>query len=83
MEPFLDSNQCTGCGECVLINPAMFVWNDKKQAQLGDYKAGTFKDMVKAAERCAAKCIRPGEPWDPNEKGVDKLIKRAAKFNEM
>lgn len=83
MEPFLDSNQCTGCGECVLINPNMFGWNDKKQAQLLDPKAGAYKDIVKAAERCAARCIRPGDPWDPNEKGVDKLVKRAAKFNEM
>ncbi len=83
MEPFLDVNQCTGCGECVLINPKMFVWNDKKQAELADYKAGTYKEMVKAAERCAARCIQPGDPWDPNEKGLDKLKKRAAKFNEM
>ena len=83
MEPFLDSNQCTGCGECVLINPNMFGWNDKKQAQLLDPKAGAYKDIVKAAERCAARCIRPGDPWDPNETGVDKLVKRAAKFNEM
>ena len=83
MEPYLDSNECTGCGECVLINPKMFGWNDKKQAQLLDYKAGTYKDMVKAAERCPARCIRPGDPWDPNEKGLDKLQKRAAKFNEM
>ena len=83
MEPFLDSNQCTGCGECVLINPKMFVWNDKKQAELADYTAGSYKEMVKAAERCAARCIRPGDPWDPNEKGVEKLQKRAAKFNDM
>ncbi len=83
MDPYLDSEQCTGCGECQLINPAMFGWNDKKQAILLDYKSGPYKDMVKAAERCAARCIRPGDPWDPNEKGLEKLVKRAAKFNEM
>jgi pyruvate-ferredoxin/flavodoxin oxidoreductase len=83
MDPYLDSEQCTGCGECQLINPTMFGWNDKKQAIVLDYKSGPYKDMVKAAERCAARCIRPGDPWDPNEKGLDKLVKRAAKFNEM
>jgi len=25
--------------------------------------------------------IHPGTPWDPNEKDIDKLLKRAAKYN--
>jgi len=84
MEPYVDSGTCIGCGECQLINPKMFGWNDKKQAILLDsFKEGTYKDMVKAAERCPSRSIRPGDPWDPNEKGLDKLKKRAAKFNEM
>jgi pyruvate-ferredoxin/flavodoxin oxidoreductase len=42
--------------------------------------AGPFKDIVKAAEKCAARVIHPGTPSDPNEKGLDKLLKRAEKF---
>lgn len=79
--PFLDSNECTGCGECVMVNPKIFAWNDKKQAFIQDPNGGPFKDLVKAAEKCAARCIKPGLPADRSEKGIEKLIKRAEKFN--
>ncbi|MBX7259097.1 MAG: 2-oxoacid:acceptor oxidoreductase family protein [Candidatus Hydrogenedentes bacterium] len=81
MDPILDSSACTGCGECVLVNPKVFAWNDKKQAYIKDGKAGPFRDLVKAAEKCAARAIRPGMPKDRSEKDVEKLIKRAAKYN--
>jgi pyruvate-ferredoxin/flavodoxin oxidoreductase len=77
----IDSQDCTGCGECMLVNPKIFGWNDKKQAVILDPKGGPYKDLVKAAEKCPARVIHPGTPADPNEKGVDKLLKRAAKFN--
>ena len=77
----VDSQDCTGCGECMLVNPKMFGWNDKKQAVVLDPKGGPFKDCVKAAEKCPARVIHPGSPADPNEKGVEKLLKRAEKFN--
>lgn len=79
--PVLHSNECTACGECVMINPNIFAWNDKKQAYIKDPKAGPYKDIVKSAEKCAARCIEPGAPADPNEKGVEKLMKRAEKYN--
>ena len=79
--PFLDSNECTGCGECVMVNPKIFAWNDKKQAFIQDPNGGPYKDLVKAAEKCAARCIKPGLPADRSEKGIEKLIKRAEKFN--
>jgi pyruvate-ferredoxin/flavodoxin oxidoreductase len=47
---------------------------------VNDPKGGPFKDIVRAAEKCTGRCIHPGTPVDPNEKGVDKLIKRAEKF---
>ncbi|MDX9971986.1 MAG: 2-oxoacid:acceptor oxidoreductase family protein [FCB group bacterium] len=77
----LDSNECTACGECVQVNPKIFAWNDKKQAVVKDPKAGPFKDIVKAAEKCAARAIKPGTPADKSEKDVEKLIKRAQKYN--
>ena len=78
----IDSDECTGCGECVMLNPNIFGWNDQKQAIVLDPKGGPYKDIVKAAEKCAARCIRPGTPADPDEKGADKLLKRAEKFNQ-
>ncbi len=41
---------------------------------------GSYKDIVRAAEKCTASCIHPGTPFNPNEKDVEKLIKRAEKF---
>ncbi len=80
--PTLDSSLCSACGECIQVNPAIFAYNDKKQAFITNPKGGPYKDLVKAAEKCVAAAIRPGMPSDRSEKGVDKLIKRAEKFNK-
>jgi pyruvate-ferredoxin/flavodoxin oxidoreductase len=78
---YIDSAECTACDECVSVNAKIFAYNDKKQAYVKDPKGGPFKDLVKAAEKCSARVIHPGTPADPSEKGVDKLMKRAEKFN--
>jgi pyruvate-ferredoxin/flavodoxin oxidoreductase len=77
---WVETPECTACDECILINPKIFAYNDQKQAVIVDPKAGSFKDIVKAAEKCTAGCIHPGTPWDPAEKDLDKLMKRAEKF---
>jgi hypothetical protein len=43
--------------------------------------AGTFEQMVLAAEKCPAKCIHPGKPKNPNEPNLPALIERAKPFN--
>ena len=80
-EPWLDTAMCTTCDDCMGINKMMFAYNDDKQAFLVDPKAGTYEDLVRAAEICPAKCIHPGKPLDPNEPGLEELIARAAPFN--
>ena len=80
-EPWLDTEMCTTCDDCMGINKMMFVYNDNKQAYITDPKAGTFADLVAAAEICPAKCIHPGKPLDPNEPGLEELIARAGPFN--
>ena len=80
-EPWLDTAMCTTCDDCMGINKMMFAYNDDKQAIIKDPRAGTFADLVAAAEICPAKCIHPGKPLDPNEAGLDELIARAAPFN--
>jgi len=80
-KPWLDTEMCTTCDDCMGINKMMFVYNDDKQAIIKDVNAGPFADLVAAAEICPAKCIHPGSPLDPNEPGLDDLIARAAPFN--
>jgi ferredoxin/ribosomal protein L12E/L44/L45/RPP1/RPP2 len=80
-EPWLDTDLCTTCDECININKMMFAYNDNKQAYIRDAKAGTYADLVVAAETCPAKCIHPGKPLNPKEPGLDELVARAEPFN--
>ncbi len=77
---WVETPECTACDECIGINPSIFAYNDQKQAIILDPKGGPFRDVVKAAEKCTAGCIHPGTPWNPGEKDVDKLLKRAQKY---
>ncbi len=78
--PWIDSNECTACDECIKINPKIFAYNEKKKAYIKDARGGPYKDLVRAAEKCTAQVIHPGLPADHSESGIDKLIKRAQKF---
>jgi ferredoxin len=78
--PWIDSALCTTCNECININPQLFVYNANKQARIADPKAGTFQQLVRAAEKCPAKCIHPGDPLNPSEPNLEALKKRAAVF---
>lgn len=78
--PWIDTELCTACGECININSKIFVYNDNKKAIIQNATAGPFRDIVKAAEKCAAGIIHPGEPANPGEKDLEKWKKRAARF---
>ncbi len=80
-EPYIDTLRCTSCDDCLKINPKLYVYNDDQQAYIADPGAGTFKQLVMGAELCPAECIHPGDPLNPKEKGLEKLIKRAEPFN--
>ena len=80
-DPWIDSDLCTSCNDCLDINGMMFVYNDSKQTVLGDLNSGTYSQLVEAAEICPATCIHPGKPSDPN--GMEELIKRAEPFNKL
>ncbi len=82
MAPWIDSEKCTACDECIHLNPNIFAYNDQKRAIIKDPLGGPYKDLVKAAERCTAGVIHPGLPKDWTEKGIDKLIARAKKYNQ-
>jgi len=80
-EPYIKTILCTSCNECININSMMFAYNEDKQAEIKDVTKGTFKQLVMAAEKCPAAIIHPGKPKNPDEKDLDKLLKRAEKFN--
>ena len=81
LEAYIDTALCTACNECTNLNKRMFAYNAKKQAYIKDPRAGTFKDLVQAAEKCPVKIIHPGAPLNPNEKDLDKWVQRATAFN--
>jgi len=80
-EPHIDTLRCTTCNECTDVNPQMFNYNDNKQAFIADPTAGTFRELVEAAENCQVSIIHPGKPKDQNEPNLDELIERATPFN--
>lgn len=81
LEPWIDTPMCTSCNECININGQMFAYNGSKQAYIQDPRAGTFAQLVQAAEKCPAAIIHPGTPLNPKEKDLEKWIKRAEPFN--
>ena len=58
----------------------MFAYDGNKQAYIADITAGTYAQLVEAAESCQVSVIHPGKPRDPNEPGLDELLARAEPF---
>jgi hypothetical protein len=80
-EPYIETPRCTTCDECTQINNKMFAYDDNKQAYIADINAGTYRQLVEAAESCQVCIIHPGKPANPNEPNLDELIARAEPFN--
>ena len=81
LDPYIDSVMCTSCNECINLNNKLFAYNADKQAFIKDPKAGTFQQLVLAAEKCPVSIIHPGSPLEPKEKDLPKWMKRAERFN--
>ncbi len=80
-EPYVETPRCTTCDECTQINNRMFVYDDNKQAYIADPNAGTYRQLVEAAESCQVAIIHPGKPINPDEPNLDELMARAEPFN--
>jgi pyruvate-ferredoxin/flavodoxin oxidoreductase len=81
LEAWIDSARCTTCNECTNPNKKLFAYNADKQAYIKDARAGTFQQLVLAAEHCPVSIIHPGTPLNPKEKDLEKWVARAEKFN--
>jgi pyruvate-ferredoxin/flavodoxin oxidoreductase len=81
MAPWLESEDCTSCDECINLNSKIFAYNKDKQAYIKDAHGGPYQDLVIAAEKCTAQVIHPGLPADSTAKDMEKWIKRGEKFN--
>ncbi len=79
-EPYIETPRCTSCDECTQINNRMFAYDANKQAYIANPDAGSYRDLVEAAESCQVSIIHPGRPRNPNEPGLDELIRRAEPF---
>jgi pyruvate-ferredoxin/flavodoxin oxidoreductase len=80
IDPYIESERCTTCNECTNVNKKMFAYNADKQAYIKDPTAGTFAQLVQAAEKCPVGAIHPGTPLNPKEKDLEKWLARAQAF---
>jgi hypothetical protein len=79
-EAWIETSRCPSCNECQLVNDRMFAYDERKQAYIKDIAAGTYRQLVEAAESCQVAIIHPGKPRDPNEPGIEELLARAEPF---
>lgn len=79
-EAYIETPRCTACDECTTLNSRMFAYNENKQAYIADISAGTYRELVLAAEKCPVRIIHPGKPLNPDEPHLDELVKRAEPF---
>jgi pyruvate-ferredoxin/flavodoxin oxidoreductase len=81
MAPWIDTEECTACDECIDLNPEIFAYNEKKKAYIKNPDGGPYSHLVKAAERCTARVIHPGLPKDRGERDIEKWVRRGEKYN--
>ena len=79
-EAYIETPRCATCNECIQINGKMFAYDGNQQAYIVDINAGTYAQLVEAAENCQVAIIHPGKPRNPSEPGLEDLIKRAEAF---
>jgi hypothetical protein len=79
-QAWIETPRCTSCNECTNRNNRMFRYNENKQACIADLEAGTYRELVEAAEACKVAIIHPGKPWNPNEPDLEELVCRAGPF---
>ena len=79
-EPYIETVRCSSCNECIQLNGKMFAYDANQQAYIVNPDAGTYRELIEAAESCQVAVIHPGKPRNPTEPGLEELLKRAEPF---
>ena len=79
-DPYIETARCTTCNECTQINNRLFAYNENQQAYIADPDAGTFRELVEAAESCQVSIIHTGKPRNLDEPNLAELTARAEPF---
>jgi hypothetical protein len=79
-EAYIETARCSTCNECIQLNGKMFAYDGNQQAYVADVNAGTYAQLVEAAENCQVAVIHPGKPRNLSEPGLEALLKRAEVF---
>jgi hypothetical protein len=80
-DAWIETIRCTTCNECTQLNDRMFAYDEDQRAYIADPDAGTFRELVEAAETCQVAIIHPGKPRNTDEADLDELLLRAELFN--
>lgn len=79
-EAYIETSRCSTCNECTTLNNHLFSYDANKQAYIADIQAGSYAQLVEAAESCQVSIIHPGKPRNLQEPGLEELLKRAEPF---
>jgi ferredoxin len=80
-DAYIETPRCSTCNECTTLNNKMFAYDANQQAHIADINAGSYAQLVEAAENCQVSIIHPGKPRNPKEPGLEELLKRAELFS--
>lgn len=80
-DPWIETIRCTTCNERTELNDRMFAYDEDMRAYIADLDAGSYRELVEAAETCQVAIIHPGKPRNPDEPGLEEFIERAESFN--
>jgi hypothetical protein len=76
----VDPLRCDRCGRTITkYSELSTAYNADEHAYVADLRAGTYREMVFAAEACQVAII-PGTSWNRSEPGLEDLVERAAAF---
>ncbi len=77
---WIETPECTACDECVNINPKIFRYNGDKKAEVADPKAGPSRTSSRPRRSAPPGASTPARPGIRRRPGLDKLMKRAEKY---
>lgn len=81
LAPWIDTQSCSACEECLRVNSRIFAWNAAGKATIKDPDGGPYSDLVRAAEHCKERVIHPGLPRERSDPDSARWIARGEKFN--